>query len=223
MRCSPFLLKLAGRDNNRACSSWGHGNANSIQSIHSRSLSSGTDLYSLFPTMIVISSGYLHTTRLLAGIDVLKFIYGKVNKKRWKRARLQGTLRKKSCSIKCSLETLERTREKSLWILNSTYMANDGRQVVLAKGEHFNILDNDHFIVVLVENGIVQQICSKGGAQFWLWLKSTILASQHLTRTTLTLQLNVVATSVVAERLGRPLRCLDQTLATHVLAHVGEQ
>lgn len=38
-------------------------------------------------------------------------------------------------------------------------MTDDGRQVVLAEAEHLNVPHNDHLVVVLIEDGVVQQIC----------------------------------------------------------------
>lgn len=38
------------------------------------------------------------------------------------------------------------------------HFADEGDQVVLAHGEHFDILDKDHLVVILVENGAIQYL-----------------------------------------------------------------
>ena len=48
-----------------------------------------------------------------------------------------------------------------LFLQRKTYMADDGRQVVLTEAEHLNVSHNDHLVVVLIEDGVVQQFCGQ--------------------------------------------------------------
>lgn len=41
----------------------------------------------------------------------------------------------------------------------STHPAEDGHQVMLAHGEHVDVLDDHHLVVVLVEDGVVHHVC----------------------------------------------------------------
>lgn len=34
-------------------------------------------------------------------------------------------------------------------------------QMMFAHGKHFNVFDHDHFVVVFIKNGIVQNLCQK--------------------------------------------------------------
>lgn len=38
------------------------------------------------------------------------------------------------------------------------YFASERYQMMLTQGKHINVLDNDHFIMILMKNGIVNQI-----------------------------------------------------------------
>ena len=40
-----------------------------------------------------------------------------------------------------------------------TYMADDWRQMMFAEWEHFDVSYNDHFVVIFIKDGIVQEIC----------------------------------------------------------------
>jgi len=42
--------------------------------------------------------------------------------------------------------------------LTVTYMSDDGRQVMFAEREHFNVLYDHHFVVIFVEDGIIEQV-----------------------------------------------------------------
>jgi len=33
--------------------------------------------------------------------------------------------------------------------------------MVLAHGEHFNVLDHHHFVMILVENGAIKNVCQE--------------------------------------------------------------
>lgn len=46
-----------------------------------------------------------------------------------------------------------------------SYPAEDGHQVMLAHGEHIDVLDDHHLIVVFVEDGVVQHICGGNSEQ----------------------------------------------------------
>lgn len=43
--------------------------------------------------------------------------------------------------------------------LRSTHPAEDGHQVVFTHGEHINVLDNHHLVVVFIEDGVIQHVC----------------------------------------------------------------
>lgn len=39
-----------------------------------------------------------------------------------------------------------------------TYLSNEGDQMMLAQREHFDVLNDHHFVVILVEDRIVEQV-----------------------------------------------------------------
>lgn len=43
--------------------------------------------------------------------------------------------------------------------MDAAHPAEDGHQVMLAHGEHVDVFDNHHLVVVLVEDGIVHNVC----------------------------------------------------------------
>lgn len=40
-----------------------------------------------------------------------------------------------------------------------THPAEDGHQVMLAHGEHIDVLDDHHVVVVFVKDGVIQHVC----------------------------------------------------------------
>lgn len=46
-----------------------------------------------------------------------------------------------------------------------SHPAEDGHQVMFTHGEHVNVFDDHHLVVVFVENGIVQHVCGGDGGE----------------------------------------------------------
>ena len=51
----------------------------------------------------------------------------------------------------------------------STDLPDERNKVVFTHGEHFDVSHNDHLIMVLVEDGIVQHVYDTHAVQFTLW------------------------------------------------------